>query len=118
MKIKKLSLQKETLLPLDSAEAANIAGGMVPVSTYIPLAGLAACQTGACTDACPSAAGTCATCNTCAGQATCATCGQATCATCNQATCNTCVTNACTNLTCRTDCRCPVSYAVQATCYC
>lgn len=115
MKIKKLSLQKDTLLPLDSAEAVNIAGGM-PVSTYIPLNGAALCQTGACTDACPSAAGTCATCNTCAGQATCATCGQATCATCNQATCNTCGCPA-TNLTCRTDCRC-ISLAIQNTCLC
>lgn len=113
MKMKKLSLQKDTLLPLDAAATANIAGGL-PVSSAIPLqAGYNACQepTNLCTNNCT---GACAT----QGQATCATCGQATCATCNQATCNTCATNCgCSAATCRTDCICP-SMAIRASCYC
>lgn len=111
MKLKKLSLQKDTLLPLGADAAANIAGGM-PLSSAIPFqAGYNACQTGACTDACTGACS-----NACTGA--CATNGQATCATCNQATCATCATNCgCSAATCRTDCVCP-SVAVRATCYC
>ena len=119
MKIKKLSLQKDTLLPLNSAEAMNVAGGL-PVSTLPQLVGGCtatdvACPTNRCT------AATCATCATCAGQATCATCNQATCATCNQATCQTCNTcNTCHTLngTCRTDCICPSAMALVNTCTC
>lgn len=109
MKMKKLSLQKDTLLPLDDAASANIAGGL-PLSTAIPLqAGYNPCQepTNLCTHNCS---------NACTGA--CATQGQATCATCNQATCNTCATNCgCSAATCRTDCVCP-SMAVRNTCYC
>ncbi len=114
MSMKKLSLKKETLLPMNDDQAQTIAGGILGTSP--PFAGaIGIC--GGTIDTCKSdclpcttvtAATNCGTCATCATH--CGTC--ATCAT-NCGTCATCATNcgtcACTRTvdTCRTDCVCP-----------
>jgi hypothetical protein len=115
MKLKKLSLQKDTLLPLDAADAMNIAGGMLPVSSAPPLAaGVNACQSAVCTDVGPRCGTGTATCATCATN--CGTC--ATCAT-NCGTCGTCATNCgCPPVTHLSDCRCPGTLALRNTCLC
>lgn len=124
MKLKKLSLEKETLLPLNEVEAVNIAGG-IPVSGTIPaLAHANVCNP---SDPCTT---TTRTANTACNQATCATCATncGTCATC-ATNCGTCATCGCThtNATCASDCRCPsgvipaqhgLGGAVANTCYC
>lgn len=103
MSLKKLSLKKETLLPMNDDQAQTVAGGL-PITITIPqVAGAAACggtiRGLACSNPCQTDSGaTCVSCATCS-----------TCVSCN--TCNTCATNcacptnigqACSN-PCRTD---------------
>jgi hypothetical protein len=113
MSMKKLSLKKETLLPMNDDQAQTIAGGIIFSNTCTPANGAAAicsglrcsdpCKTDFCTNTCNTCATNCGTCATCATCATnCGTCG--TCAT----NCN-CGTVAKTCDTCRTDCVCPTN---------
>ncbi|HZU54054.1 MAG TPA: hypothetical protein VFF77_09185 [Holophagaceae bacterium] len=106
MKLKKLSLQKDTLLPLDAAETVNIAAGMLPISSAIPLAaGYNACYSNPCaTDACTVG---CATAATCATNCNCT----GTCATVN-------CTGTCVNCNATRLAVCGASMAVRNTCYC
>jgi hypothetical protein len=112
MSMKKLSLKKETLLPMNDDQAQTIAGGL-PIGTSVQPAANGALICGGTFDTCRT------DCSPCGGTATCATnCG--TCATCatNCGTCGTCATNCgtCVNCTtdtvaktcdtCRTDCVC------------
>lgn len=119
MSLKKLSLKKETLLPMNDDQAQTVAGGIQ--ATIIPAnaAGAPAICGGtvgrACSDPCTGATncGTCATnCGTCATCATCATnCG--TCATNCGCTQPTAVPRVCTDATCKTDCICPTIQPVK-----
>lgn len=104
MPIKKLSLKKETLLPMEDHQAQTIAGGLAVSMAQVAGGAGAICGGtigGRCSDPCKTDGCTqlsCYTCNTCVTLCTTDISNCNTCQSC--ASCATCDT-------CRTDCVCP-----------